>query len=433
MKKVLKYVCCALILLSSQAYARDIKIYHTGASVDLRFYTNDEYHNNPIQNLDRNFVVNRSGNKLNISLHYDQNTANLAKFLTNSARSNRHNGEYYMLGMHSIVCSNNGLAAIQKIATDSVLGIIKEKNRLPASQRNYKIMVIKYPTTGGSCANVLDEREIGSTARAYNKWVDQQIASHGWKKLVYAVSPWENNFDTIYEQGGTIHLHPTESANIEAQKRIVSCIGSVENGRNNGNCSYNPYPSAPSDLWADEITQNSVRLHWKASTKNLGLKGYEIYQNGRRVKSTSQTNTYISNLSPNVNYSFRVKAKDALGRLSGFSNYETAVTQAETPTSMPATPVTLTPKGNIRNRTPTYHWKAVAGAAVYYIWGKDSAGKVLFQEVKPSNAGCANGRGTCWMWNSDQLSYGAGRWHVIAGNQHRWGRWSAGSAYNVTR
>ncbi|MEW9699959.1 fibronectin type III domain-containing protein [Paenibacillus sp. SI8] len=78
-------------------------------------------------------------------------------------------------------------------------------------------------------------------------------------------------------------------------------------------------PSIPTNLVSTAKTAVSVSFSWNASTDNVGVKGYEIYSNGVKV-STSISPTYTAtNLTPNTNYNFTVKALDAAGNASAES------------------------------------------------------------------------------------------------------------------
>ncbi|PKV51016.1 putative secreted protein (Por secretion system target) [Aquimarina sp. MAR_2010_214] len=85
-------------------------------------------------------------------------------------------------------------------------------------------------------------------------------------------------------------------------------------------------PSTPASLTASNPTQTTIDLSWNASTDNVGVSGYDVYQ-GSTVIGTATTTTYqATGLSANTSYSFRVKAKDAAGNQSGFSTTATATT-----------------------------------------------------------------------------------------------------------
>ena len=79
-------------------------------------------------------------------------------------------------------------------------------------------------------------------------------------------------------------------------------------------------PSDPTNLVASNIGANTTDLDWTASTDNIGVTGYDIFQDGVLV-ATAGTNTFtVTGLTPLTNYDFYVIAKDAAGNTSGQSN-----------------------------------------------------------------------------------------------------------------
>ncbi|GLZ82047.1 chitinase [Actinorhabdospora filicis] len=81
-------------------------------------------------------------------------------------------------------------------------------------------------------------------------------------------------------------------------------------------------PTVPGNLQATGATTNSVSLSWTPSTDNKGVTGYEIHVNGA-LKTTApgtSSSAVVSGLTPNTTYTFKVRATDAKGNLSGFSN-----------------------------------------------------------------------------------------------------------------
>lgn len=81
-------------------------------------------------------------------------------------------------------------------------------------------------------------------------------------------------------------------------------------------------PTAPSNLRSTAVTSTSVSLAWNASTDNVGVNQYVIYQGATQLAAVSgSTLSYIaSSLTANTAYTFTVKAKDAAGNLSPASN-----------------------------------------------------------------------------------------------------------------
>jgi chitodextrinase len=85
-----------------------------------------------------------------------------------------------------------------------------------------------------------------------------------------------------------------------------------------------------STLSALGTTTSSTNLSWTAATDNVGISGYNVYQNGV-LKTTTTTNSLaVSGLSAATGYSFYVKAKDAVGNLSATSNTANVTTLANT-------------------------------------------------------------------------------------------------------
>lgn len=78
----------------------------------------------------------------------------------------------------------------------------------------------------------------------------------------------------------------------------------------------NTPPSAPGGLSVTATTRHSVSLSWLESTDDNGVKFYEIYLNGTKAYTTTETNFKISNLDSFQNYSFYVKAVDLSGNKS---------------------------------------------------------------------------------------------------------------------
>ncbi|MEU4826921.1 glycosyl hydrolase family 18 protein [Actinomadura sp. NPDC023710] len=75
-------------------------------------------------------------------------------------------------------------------------------------------------------------------------------------------------------------------------------------------------PSAPSGLRSTGKTATSVSLAWGASTDNVGVTGYDVYNGSAKAASVTGTSTTVGGLSAKTAYSFTVKAKDAAGNAS---------------------------------------------------------------------------------------------------------------------
>lgn len=101
----------------------------------------------------------------------------------------------------------------------------------------------------------------------------------------------------------------------------ASCTGSGGGGDTQA-------PSVPGGLHVTGQTSSSVSLAWNASTDDVGVTGYEVYQGSSSAATVTGTSATVAGLSPSTSYSFKVRARDAAGNLSDFSTSVNATTDA---------------------------------------------------------------------------------------------------------
>lgn len=75
-------------------------------------------------------------------------------------------------------------------------------------------------------------------------------------------------------------------------------------------------PSAPGNLSASNRTHTSILLVWSKSNDNVGVKGYQVFRNGKKIITTSKTTYTNRDLIPGQQYSYYIKAYDAAGNIS---------------------------------------------------------------------------------------------------------------------
>ena len=75
-------------------------------------------------------------------------------------------------------------------------------------------------------------------------------------------------------------------------------------------------PSTPANLSASSVSSTSFTLTWTASTDNVSVTSYEVFQNGISIGTTAYTYLNISGLTASTIYGMTVKAKDAAGNMS---------------------------------------------------------------------------------------------------------------------
>jgi chitodextrinase len=89
-------------------------------------------------------------------------------------------------------------------------------------------------------------------------------------------------------------------------------------------------PAKVTGLTVAEKTGTSVKLSWTASTDNIGVTGYDVYNGTAKVNTAAITGTSynVEGLSPSTSYKFTVVARDAAGNLSAASDAVTVSTMA---------------------------------------------------------------------------------------------------------
>ena len=110
-------------------------------------------------------------------------------------------------------------------------------------------------------------------------------------------------------------------------------------------------PSTPTNLTASNISQTTADLNWNTSTDNIGVTGYDVYQDGNFITNVSNTSYQVSGLSVSTSYSFYVIARDAAGNLSGLSNIENITTIDPPDTQAPTAPTNLMASNTTYNST----------------------------------------------------------------------------------
>ncbi|MVM35052.1 T9SS type A sorting domain-containing protein [Spirosoma sp. HMF4905] len=92
-------------------------------------------------------------------------------------------------------------------------------------------------------------------------------------------------------------------------------------------CTDTQAPSVPTNLVASNVTATSLTLTWTASTDNVGITAYEVYQNGVLLSSNvAGTSFNVSNLACGTTYTYTVLAKDAATNKSAASAATNAIT-----------------------------------------------------------------------------------------------------------
>jgi len=169
-------------------------------------------------------------------------------------------------------------------------------------------------------------------------------------------------------------------------------------------------PTIPASLSAANTTETTTDLSWTASTDNVGVTGYDVYQGASLIGTTTTTSYNATGLTASTTYSFTVVAKDAAGNVSAASNAASVTTLTPPDTQAPTAPTSLTAT-NTAQTTTDLSWTASTdnvgvtaydvyqGASViattattsYYVTGLTASTSYTFSVTAKDAAGNASG------------------------------------------
>jgi chitodextrinase len=146
-------------------------------------------------------------------------------------------------------------------------------------------------------------------------------------------------------------------------------------------------PTAPSNLTATAGSSSQINLSWTASTDNVGVTGYKVEQcQGAgctiftQIATPTTTTFSATGLTASTAYSYRVRATDAAGNLSPYSNIASATT---TDTQPPTAPTNLTATAGSSSQI-NLSWTASTdnvGVTGYKVEQCQGAGCTIFTQI----------------------------------------------------
>jgi chitodextrinase len=98
-------------------------------------------------------------------------------------------------------------------------------------------------------------------------------------------------------------------------------------------------PTAPTNLKVSSPTSSSLPLSWTASTDNVAVTGYDVYLNGTKLTTTTNTSYTFTGLTCATSYTLALDAYDATGNTSAPSTVQ-ASTGACPDTTPPTVSIT---------------------------------------------------------------------------------------------
>ena len=180
----------------------------------------------------------------------------------------------------------------------------------------------------------LTETYDGSTLRLYVNGTQVASTAHTGT-IATSTNPLQIGGDSIYGQyfAGLIDEVRVYNVALTAAQIQTDQATPVNNGPDT------TPPTQPGTLTATAASGSEVDLSWGASTDNVGVTGYQVERcqgagcsNFTQIATTTGTGTTYkdTSVSASTSYSYRVRATDAAGNLSPYSNTASATTPAPT-------------------------------------------------------------------------------------------------------
>ena len=227
----------------------------------------------------------------------------------------------------------------------------------------------------------LTETYDGSTLRLYVNGTQVASTAHTGS-IATSTNPLQIGGDSIYGQ---------RFAGLIDEVRVYNVALTAAQIQSDQATSVNPQgpdttpPTQPGTLSATVVSGGEVDLSWGASTDNVGVTGYKVERcqgagctNFAQIASPAGTTYKDTSVSVSTSYSYRVRATDAAGNLSAFSN--TASGTTPTPDTTPPT------------QPGTLSATVVSGGEVDLSWGAstDDVGVTGYKVERCQGAGCTN-------------------------------------------
>ena len=103
-------------------------------------------------------------------------------------------------------------------------------------------------------------------------------------------------------------------------KDIVNNLSAQSNSVNASTLKDTEAPSVPTNLVISNQTTTSFVVSWGASTDNTAVTEYDVYLDGNKIATVTETMYTITNLFAATSYTVQILAKDKVGNLSNLSD-----------------------------------------------------------------------------------------------------------------
>jgi len=136
-------------------------------------------------------------------------------------------------------------------------------------------------------------------------------------------------------------------------------------------------PTAPSNLAATVASSTQINLTWTASTDNIGVTGYRVERcqgasctNFAQIATPTGASFNNTGLTAGTTYRYRVRAADAAGNLSAYSNIVSATT---TPSDTTPPTISSVAAGSITSSGATITWTTNEASDTQVEYGTTTA------------------------------------------------------------
>ncbi|MGW2620056.1 PQQ-dependent sugar dehydrogenase [Streptomyces sp. NPDC001500] len=118
-------------------------------------------------------------------------------------------------------------------------------------------------------------------------------------------------------------------------------------------------PTRPGQPSCSDVAEDALTLAWGASTDNVGVAAYDVYEHGNKIGEAPGTSTSkaLTGLTPNTGYNLTVIARDAAGNTSLASPVVDCTTKPSSDTTPPGKPGTLS-ASNVTGNSVDLKWGA---------------------------------------------------------------------------
>ena len=189
-----------------------------------------------------------------------------------------------------------------------------------------------YPCRQGSPCDFswIDKTIQAANAAGLNYWgVLQAFNDSSWRwptpsELAHMANQWAASNET----GSMVFAWTWDGYNLIDHPDLLAVLQAFNTGTL-GSLDTTP-PTAPTGL-AASAAATSVSLAWTASTDNVGVTGYNLYNGGSLVGTTTSTSYTVGSLACGTAYTLGVAAQDAAGNVSSTTSIKASTSACADP------------------------------------------------------------------------------------------------------